>query len=146
MPHTGTWTLNEAILAAGQATSDNLPPKFRQIQYSWRRPTLEMAERVAEVLDQNAAYVAKLTHCQVTSGWVSRTRVGLANHAMAEITYLNFELTGPPVFGDEAKAFGCEIKQNLGLAPMDEPIMKGIDELTPPKKFEATVREVPPPW
>ena len=104
-----------------------------------------MAERVAEAIDQNAAYVAELTHCQVTSGWVTRMRVGLANHAMAEITYRNLELTGPPVFGDEAKAFGREIQQNLGLVPMDEPIMKGIDELTPPKKFEATVREVLPP-
>ena len=35
-PHTGTWTLNEFILGAGDATSDNLPPRFAQIQYSWR--------------------------------------------------------------------------------------------------------------
>ena len=39
-PHTGTWTLNEFILVAGQATSDNLPPNLSQIQYSWRSPTL----------------------------------------------------------------------------------------------------------
>ena len=36
LPHTGTWTLNEAILGGGNATSDNLPPRFAQIQYSWR--------------------------------------------------------------------------------------------------------------
>ena len=29
-PHTGTWTLNEFIMAGGQCTSDNLPPRFAQ--------------------------------------------------------------------------------------------------------------------
>ena len=65
LPHTGTWTCNEAILAAGQATSDNLPPRFSQIQYAWRCPTLEMAERITQVLDHNAEHVAKLAHCEV---------------------------------------------------------------------------------
>ena len=46
LPHTGTWTINEAILAAGQATADNLAPNFSQIQYSSRCPTLEMQERI----------------------------------------------------------------------------------------------------
>jgi hypothetical protein len=27
-PHTGTWTLNEFVLVGGDATSDNLPPRF----------------------------------------------------------------------------------------------------------------------
>ena len=46
LPHTGTWTINEAILAAGQATSDNLAPNFSQIQYASRAPTLAMQERI----------------------------------------------------------------------------------------------------
>ena len=87
LPHRGTWTLNEFILVAGQATSDNLAPTFSQIQYSWRCPSLEMAERILDVLEQNARHVAAITHCQVSSDWVTRTRVGLPNHAMAEITY-----------------------------------------------------------
>ena len=146
LPHTGTWTCNEAILAAGQATSDNLAPRFSQIQYAWRCPTLEMAARITEVLDHNAEHVAKLTHCELRSAWVTKTRVGLPNHAMAEITYRNLELTGPPEFGDQAKAFAREIQTNLGLAPMDEPFVAAMSELTPPKAAEAALREALPPW
>ena len=32
-PHTGTWTWNEFVLVGGEATSDNLPQRFSQIQY-----------------------------------------------------------------------------------------------------------------
>ena len=35
-PSTGHWTVNEAILGAGNATADNLPPRITQIQFSWR--------------------------------------------------------------------------------------------------------------
>ena len=146
LPHTGTWTLNEAILAAGQATSDNLPPRFSQIQYAWRCPTLEMARRITEVLDHNAEHVAAITHCEVRSEWVTKTRVGLANHAMAEITYGNLEQTGAPEFGEEAKTFAREIQANLGLTPMDDPFVAAMSELTPPEVAEAALRESLPPW
>jgi len=46
LPHTGSWTLNEAILAGGFATSDNLPPRFAQLQYAWRCPSIDMAEAI----------------------------------------------------------------------------------------------------
>ncbi|ELT50683.1 hypothetical protein [Brucella intermedia] len=146
LPHSGTWILNEAILAAGQATSDNLPPRFSQIQYSCRTPTLEMAERVIAVLDRNAEHVAKIANCEVRSEWVARTRVGLPNHAMAEIAYRNLEFTGPPEFGDEAKAFARAIQSNLGLVPMDEPFQAGMSTLTTPQDGEAHNREVMPSW
>ena len=146
LPHTGTWTLNEAILAAGQATSDNLPPRFSQIQYAWRSPTLEMAERISQVLDNNAEHVGKIAHCNVRIDWVTKTRVGLANHAMAEICYRNLELTGPPGFGEEARAFGREIQKTLGLEPMDDPFIRGMSELIAPQEAEAGMREVLPPW
>ncbi len=146
LPHTGTWTLNEAILAAGQATSDNLPPRFSQIQYAWRCPTLEMARRIAGVLDNNAEHVAKITHCNVSSDWVTKTRVGLPNHVMADVTYANLELTGPPSFGDEAKAFAREIQKNLGVEPMAEPFVPGMSELISPDDAEALIRQVLPPW
>ena len=54
-PHTGTWTLNEFILAAGDATADNLAPKFSQIQYAWRAPDLKIAEQIGRVLEQQRA-------------------------------------------------------------------------------------------
>jgi len=44
-PHTGTWTLNEFVLVGGDATSDNLPPRFSQIQYAWRSPSLGTSSR-----------------------------------------------------------------------------------------------------
>jgi aminobenzoyl-glutamate utilization protein B len=44
-PHTGTWTLNEFVLVGGDATSDNLPPRFSQIQYAWRSPALGIRSR-----------------------------------------------------------------------------------------------------
>lgn len=146
LPHTGTWTLNEAILAAGQATSDNLSPRFSQIQYAWRCPTLEMAERIDAVLENNARHVAGITHCRARSAWVTKTRVGLANHALAAFTYRVLERTGPPAFGDEARAFAREIQCNLGLEPMDDPFLPGMSALAPPEEAEAAVRAQLPPW
>jgi aminobenzoyl-glutamate utilization protein B len=146
LPHRGSWTLNEFILVAGQATSDNLAPTMSQIQYAWRCPTLEMAEHITAVLDQNARHVAALTHCELREGWVTKTRVGLPNHAMAELTYRNLALAGPPVLGEPAKAFASEIQRALGLTPMAEPFMPEIGELTPPEVGEARLRQTLPPW
>jgi aminobenzoyl-glutamate utilization protein B len=146
LPHRGTWTLNEFIPVAGQATSDNLAPTIGQIQYSWRCPSLSMAERIQAVLDQNARHVASITHCTVTGGWVTKTRVGLPNHAMAEITYRNLELAGPPSFNEEARAFARAIQRNLGVEPMSDPFMPEIQELTPPSVGEARLRQMLPPW
>ena len=90
--------------------------------------------------------MAAITHCQVSSEWVTRTRVGLPNHAMAEITYRNLELAGPPSFSEEAKAFARQIQKTLDLAPMDDPFMPEISELTPPQVGEARLRQSLPPW
>ncbi len=146
LPHTGTWTINEAILAAGQATADNLAPGFSQIQYASRCPTLEMQERIYAVLDNNAEHVAKLSHCTVRKEWVTKTRPGLANHAIAALTYGNLVLGGAPVWGEEAKKFGREIQKNLGLEPMADPIHPAMAELVTPEEDEARMRAILPPW
>ncbi|MEO1089381.1 MAG: amidohydrolase [Pseudomonadota bacterium] len=146
LPHTGTWTLNEAILAAGQATSDNLTPRFAQIQYAWRCPTIEMAERIQAVLDRNAEHVAAMTHCTVRNGWVSKCRPGLRNHALAAQTYANFEAIGAPMWDETAKAFAREVQQNLGLQPMAEPFMDEIERLIRPEDGEALLRQSLPAW
>ena len=146
LPRSGTWTLNEAILGGGQATSDNLPPRFAQIQYSWRAPTLAMQERIASVLDNNADHAAAISHCRVRKAWVTKTRVGLANHAMAEITYRNLERVGPVAFSPAAQDFAREIQKNLGLEPMARPIEEGMEELTPPLEAEAAIRGQLPAW
>lgn len=146
LPHTGTWTLNEAILGTGQATADNLTPRFAQLQYSWRSPALEMQEHIAGVLDRNAEHVAAISHCSVRKQWVTKTRVGLPNHAMATTCYRNLELAGPPQYDAEALAFCRELQKNLGIEPMEQPILDEMLELRSPQAAEADVRSALPVW
>ena len=146
LPHTGTWTINEAILAAGQATADNLAPGFSQIQYASRCPTLDMQERIYAILDNNAEHVAKITHCTLRKEWVTKTRPGLPNHAIASLTYGNLMLGGAPNWGEAAQRFGQEIQKNLGLKPMDAPIHPAMSELVTPEADEARLRAILPPW
>ncbi|MDG4898393.1 amidohydrolase [Mesorhizobium sp. WSM4976] len=146
LPHTGSWALNEAILANATATADNLPPRFAQIQYSWRCPTIEMAERILAVLDGNAEQVARLTQTRWRSDWVSRTRPGLPNQALAEIAYANFERVGPPEWNEEAREFARACQRNLEIAPMQDPFVRGAGRMTPPKEAEAQIRATLPDW
>lgn len=146
LPHSGSWSLNEAILVAGQATADNIPPHVGQIQYALRAPTIAMCEKVFAVLDNNAENVARIAHCRLTKAWITKTRPGLANHALASITYANFEMVGPPKLPAAARDFARAIQQELGLAPMDEPFMREIEELQPPEAGEAAIRANLPAW
>jgi aminobenzoyl-glutamate utilization protein B len=146
LPHHGSWTLNEAVLNGGFATADNLPPRFAQIQYAWRCPSIEMAESIERVLDGNAEHVGRLTHCDWRSDWVTKTRPGMANHALAEITYENFKLVGPPKFSEEAKEFGREMIRNLGYEAPDEPFPEILEELVDPRDGEAQLRAMLPSW
>jgi len=105
-----------------------------------------MQERIYVVLDNNAEHVAKITHCTVRKEWVTKTRPGLPNHAIAGLTYGNLMLGGPPVWDEEAKRFGREIQKNLGLAPMKNPIHPAMAELVTPEADEARMRAILPPW
>jgi aminobenzoyl-glutamate utilization protein B len=146
LPHTGSWSLNEFIPVAGLAAADNLAPNIGQIQYSLRAPTLAMCEQVFAVLDRNAEHCAAMSHCTVTSAWITKTRAGLPNHAMAEVTYRNFELVGPPEWGEEARTFAREIQTHLGVAPMANPFLSEIQRLTTPQEGERSFRAQLPPW
>jgi aminobenzoyl-glutamate utilization protein B len=146
LAHTGSWSINEAILAAGQATADNLPPDIAQIQYAWRVPMLAMAERVGASLDRNADHVASLTGCRVERRWVSRTRPGLANHALAAATYANLAEVGPPEWGEEARAFARDIEHTLGFAPRTDPLAASMSSLMAPREAERRVRRALPAW
>lgn len=145
-PHTGTWTLNEFVMAAGDATADNLPPRFSQIQYSWRSPTLGIQEQIYRVLENNARHAAAVTGCEVSIRWVTKTRVGLTNHAMADLAWRNLQLAGAPRYSDEAKAFGRAIQEHLGFAPMDDPYLPEHEQLVDPREYEAGVRRALPAW
>lgn len=142
----GNWTLNEVILNGGDATADNLPPRFTQIQYAWRTPDLKMQERIWQILAHNARNAASTAGCEVSVQWVSKTRVALPNHAMADLTYRNLELVGPPEYDESAKAFAREMQTNLGLTAMDNPFPDAVTQLTPPETYEQSLRDVLPPW
>jgi aminobenzoyl-glutamate utilization protein B len=146
LPHSGSWSINEAILMAGQATADNIPPHMGQIQYSLRCPTVDMAEKVFAILDNNAESVARITHTKLTKAWITKTRPGLANHALADLTYRNFEMVGPPVMPEAAKDFARACQKELGLEPMAEPFMPEIERLTDPREGEAKIRANLPAW
>jgi aminobenzoyl-glutamate utilization protein B len=146
LPHGAYWTLNEFIMVAGQCTSDNLPPRIAQIQYAWRTPTLGMAQQIYDVLENNARHVAEITFCKVSARWVTKTRVGLPNRAMTDITFRNYELVGPPRYGEEARKVGREIQRNLGLEPMDDPFTETCQKLTTPQEYEAEQRKSLEPW
>ena len=145
-PHTGTWTLNEFILVGGDATSDNLPPRLSQIQYSWRSPTLGIQQQIYNVLVQNARHAAAATGCVVSVRWVTKTRVGLPNNALAALTYRNLEAVGAPVLSEEARTFGREIQRNLGIPPMENPFDPACEQLVSPEEYEARLRRVLPDW
>ena len=146
LPHGAYWTLNEYVMVAGQCTSDNLPPRIGQIQYAWRTPTLGMAQQIYDVLENNAKHVAEIAFCKLTTRWVTKTRVGLPNNAMTEITYANHEIVGPPKYGEKAKKFGREIQKNLGLEPMDDPFTAACQQLITPEDYEVEQRKTLEPW
>ncbi|MHA2428226.1 MAG: M20/M25/M40 family metallo-hydrolase [Candidatus Hermodarchaeia archaeon] len=144
--HTGTWTMNEFIMVGGQSTSDNLVPKISQIQYAWRSPTLAIQQQLYKVLENNAKHVAELTNTVAHVRWVTKTRVGLPNHVMADLTYQNLELVGPTKFGEEAKEFAREIQKNMGINPMEEPFTGECQSLIPPQEWEENTRIDLPSW
>lgn len=146
LPHSGSWTLNEFIPIAGQATADNVAPAIGQIQYALRAPDLAMCEAVFEVLDRNAEHVAAMTHCRVASAWITKTRAGLPNHSLAKTTFKNFEKLGAPQWPEEAKSFARDLQASLGLEPMQEPLFEGMTRLTPPWEAEQAFRAQLPAW
>lgn len=145
-PHTGNWTLNEFIMVAGQCTSDNLPPRISQIQYTWRSPTLGIQEQIYTVLKRNAQQAAEVTGCRASVRWVTKSRVGLPNLALADLAYRNLELVGPPVYDDEARVLARAIQENLGIEPMEDPFAPENQRLSPPREAEADLRRGLPLW
>jgi aminobenzoyl-glutamate utilization protein B len=146
LPSFGGWSLSDAILPGGQATADNLPARVAQIQYSWRCPTLEMAEHVLAVLDRNAEHAAAMAHCTVHTTWVARNRPGRTNHALAEVLYDNLERVGAPSYGTDAVAAAQQVQRSLGLEPMEKPFLDECEQLISPQDAEAALREHLAPW
>lgn len=146
LPSFGGWSLSDAILASGQATADNLPARVAQIQYSWRCPTLEMAEHVLTVLDRNAEHAAAMAHCRVEETWVARNRPGITNHTLSTVLYSNLESLGAPSYGPEAVSAAQDIQRGLGLDPAEKPFLDECESLISPQDAERELREHLAPW
>ncbi len=145
LPFTQGWSMSDAVLSAGQATADNLPHTVAQVQFLWRVPTIEMAEAVLRVLDSNAEAAAQLAHCRWRGDWVSKSRPGLPNHALAQACYDNLAMAGPPQYDDEAVRLAREVQRNCGLEPMDAPFQPACSELIAPQEAETILRQDMPP-
>ncbi|MBT4932368.1 MAG: amidohydrolase [Rhodospirillaceae bacterium] len=146
LAHTGGWSINEAILASGQATGDNLPAQMAQILYTARAPSLEMLDSIIQVLDNNAEAAAAASHCTIERNWVSKSRPGLANHVLADVTYNNLAEIGAPKFGPNAIQAAQEIQKNLGLESMDMPYLEACENLIKPQEAEKLLRRDLPEW
>ncbi len=145
LPHQGGWSVSEAILTAGQATADNLPAGLAEIQYMMRTPTLAMADQITAVLDRNATAAAAMTGCRWERHWVSKSRPGLANHAMANVVWDALRDVGAPVWDDAAKKIAREIQSSLGMTPMQDPFIDEMTRLITPQEAEAGLRQDLPP-
>jgi len=145
LPHQGGWSISEAILTAGQATADNLPAGLAELQYMIRVPELAMAEQVTRVLDRNAEAASTMTGCRWEKHWVSKSRHGLANHAMSKLVWQSMQHTGAPVWGTDAIAIAQRIQDNLKLAPMDSPFIEECGQLVDPLTAEELLRQDLPP-
>ena len=141
LPKTGLWSLNEAVMVAGQATADNMPPRLGIIQYAWRSPSLNQQEQIAKVLINNAENVARITGTKLTVRWISKQRTGLFNKALADLAYENLQLVGAPSFTDSDKGIANELLRNMGYAEQKEPFN---EKLTPPEEWEKMRRSVIP--
>ncbi|RAZ84208.1 amidohydrolase [Mesorhizobium hawassense] len=145
LTHQGGWSISEAILTAGQATADNLPAGLAEIQYMIRVPTIRMAEQVTAVLDRNAEAAARMSGCRYERHWVSKSRPGLANHAMADITYAALSTVGAPQWNEEARAIAREVQVNAGGEATENPFIDELERLITPREAEAILRRDLPP-
>lgn len=145
LPFTQGWSISDAILTAGQATADNLSHSIAQIQYLWRTPTIEQAETISSVLEHNARSAAQAAHCELRMDWVSKSRPGLSNHVMAQLTYENLVKAGPPNFSEEAIKIAQTIQSELDIEVMDKPFSPACENLIEPKDAEAILRKDLPP-
>jgi aminobenzoyl-glutamate utilization protein B len=145
LPHSGGWSISEAIISTGQATADNLPAGLAELQYMIRVPTVEMAQSVSARLDALADTVAAQTGCRVERHWVCKSRPGLANHAMADLVWEQIQQVGAPVWNDEAKDLMRKVQVNCGMSPNDDPVLPACKTLIAPQDAEAILRESLPP-
>ena len=145
LPHRGGWSISEAILSTGQATADNLPARRSELQYMIRVPTVGMAEQVTSALDRQAEAIAALCGCRVVKIWVSKSRPGLTNHAMAEVVWRALQEVGPPLWDEVALDVMRQVQAACGVEPMQAPLIDACTSLISPLEAEELLRQDLPP-
>lgn len=145
LPHRGGWSMSETILRTGQATADNLPARQADLQYMIRTATLTEAETVTRGLDRIAQHCAALTGCQVTRHWVSKSRPGLANHALAQVAWEAFQEVGAPAWDATARDLMQQVQAACGATPDADPLLPACARLIAPQEAEAILRRDLPP-
>ncbi len=145
LPHVRGWSISEAILNAGQATADNLPGRQADVQYMIRTHDIAMAEAAGAALMRVAGHVAELTGCRFERHWVSKSRPGLANHALARAVWSAIKYVGPPRWGQDAVEIAKELMASVGDVPVDDPFLPATQKLTDPDEAETILRQELPP-
>ncbi|GAA0971954.1 hypothetical protein GCM10009555_024240 [Acrocarpospora macrocephala] len=145
-PHMGLWRLNESMPNTSQATADNLPIRFTQIQYSWSSPLAELQDSILDALKRNARHAAGIAHCKVSMRWVSRTRPALVNHAMAATVNKYLHELGPATFSEEVYEHARALEAELGFEPSADPFLRSVHVITEPQEWDAIQRSKLPPW
>ncbi|QYX55855.1 amidohydrolase [Roseovarius sp. SCSIO 43702] len=145
LPHAGGWSISEAILDAGQATADNLPAVQADLQYMIRVPEVAQAEQVTAQLDRIAEAAAALTGCTWERHWVSKSRPGLTNHAMAELVWREMQAVGAPRWDEAARDIMRKVQRACGEEAMEEPLIDACTRLVAPRDAEAELRRALPP-
>ena len=143
LPHRGGWSVSEAILTAGQATADNLPEARADLQYMIRTASVAEAETVTARLDALAEAAALATGCTWQKIWVSKSRPGLANHAIAQVTWEALQTAGAPKWNDAAHALMTKVAANAGTATYHP--NTALEHLVDPREAEAALRRDLPP-
>lgn len=146
LSHEGGWSLSEAFLTTGVSTADNLAAPLGQVQYSWRTPTLEMAEQILLAINRCAVAVSCATGTTMTQRWIARNRPGIANHALAEVAWRNIQYCGAPRFDEAATVVGRELQRAVGVDAMEDPFMHECRKLISPQDAETIVRRHLPSW
>ncbi|MEC3862270.1 amidohydrolase [Mesobacterium sp. TK19101] len=145
LPHRGGWSVSEAILSTGQATADNLPGLCADLQYMIRVPDVALAEQITGMLDRVADHCAAMTGCTVERHWVSKSRPGLANHAMARVVWGALQDVGAPVWDDGALDVMRQVQRACGVEGVADPLIDACTQLVAPEEAEAILRRDLPP-
>ena len=98
------------------------------------------------MLENNARHAAAIDRLPRSVRWVTKTRVGLPNNAMADLTYKNLQAVGAPIYPETRRGVRPRDPAQLGLEPMDDPFIASVSQLTPPQEYEARMRASLPAW